>query len=68
MLELPKLTESEILRVYTFPGGHTVEIANVTHLLVRASGTHRLRTEDGRLHIVPIGWIHIEIEAKGFSL
>lgn len=68
MLEMPMLTEPEVTRIYTFPGGETVKLANVTHFLARSSGTHRLKTADGRLHIVPVGWIHIEIEAKDFSL
>jgi hypothetical protein len=68
VLDLTKLTEPETLRVYTFPGGETVKLTNVTHFLARPSGTHRLMTADGRLHIVPVGWIHIEIEAKAFSL
>lgn len=68
MLELPALSEPETYRIYTFPGGETVELTFVTHFLARESGTHRLRTANGKLHIIPPGWIHIEIEAKGFSL
>lgn len=68
MLELTALTEPELRRIYTFAGGDRVVLERVTHFLARPSGTHRLRTVDGKLHIVPVGWIHIEIEATGFSL
>lgn len=68
MLELTALADPEARRVYTFAGGDTITLVGVTHFLARPSGTHRLRTSDGKLHIVPIGWIHIEIEASGFSL
>ena len=37
-------------------------IENVVELYVRPSGTHRLKTADGRLHIVPIGWLSIDIK------
>ncbi len=63
-----KLNEPELERVYTFPGGHIVALKTVTHFLARPSGTHRLRTSDGMLHIIPPGWIHIAITAKKFSL
>lgn len=68
MLELQKLEFPETSRRYLFPGGSTVTLSNVTHFLSRPSGSHRLRTADGKLHIVPTGWIHLEIEAAAFSL
>lgn len=43
-------------------------MVGVTHLAVSPSGTHRLKTQDGKLHIVPIGWLHIEIIADSWSL
>lgn len=67
-MELTELTPPEHSRTYTFPGGETVRLTNVTHFLARESGTHRLKTGDGRLHIVPAGWLHIEIEAEGWTL
>lgn len=67
MLDLPALEKTEASRIYTFPRGETVALKNVTHFLARDSGTHRLRTGDGKLHIVPTGWLHIEIEAESFS-
>jgi hypothetical protein len=58
----------EASRTYTFPGGEQITLHEVTHLLVRESGTHRLRTKDGKLHIVPTGWLHIEIDAKDWTV
>lgn len=68
MLELPKLDPIEASRTYTFPNGGQVALKGVTNLLVRPSGNHRLKTSDGKLHIVPAGWIHLEIEAPGFTV
>jgi hypothetical protein len=55
-----KLNEKE--RIYTFPNNEKVVLKDVTELIVRESGTHRLKTKDGKLHIIPTGWIHIEID------
>lgn len=67
--EMVKLDgNGETRRVYHFPGGNLVELANVTHFLARESGTHRLKTADNKLHIVPPGWIHIEIETADWTL
>lgn len=49
-------------RTYRFPGFDYVVIENVCELIVRESGTHRLKTTDGKLHIVAANWLHIEIE------
>lgn len=67
-MELNKLNPIEKQRTYTFPGGEKVTLVGVTHFLARESGTHRLQTADGKLHIVPTGWLHVEIEAEAFSL
>lgn len=67
MVELTPIN-TERSRTYRFPGGETVKLVNVVAIAVRPSGTHRLKTHDGRLHIVPAGWLHIEIEADGFSI
>lgn len=45
-----------------------IRIENVTELVVRESGTHRLKTKDGRLYIQPTGWIGIEIEASDWTV
>lgn len=68
MIELTKLNPEERSRTYTFPNGETVTLANVTHFLARESGTHRLQTADGKLHIVPVGWVHIEIDSPVFTV
>lgn len=68
MIELTKLDPVEKSRTYTFPNGDTVSLADVTHFLARPSGNHRLRTADGKLHIVPAGWIHLEIDAAYFTV
>lgn len=67
-IELTKLDPQEKARVYTFPRGETVRLENVTHFLARESGTHRLQTADGKLHIIPVGWLHIEIDAGSFTV
>ena len=67
-VEIPKLEVAETSRTYTFPGGDKIEIRGVTNLLVRPSGNHRLISSDGKLHIVPFGWNHLEILAPYFSV
>jgi hypothetical protein len=66
--ELIALSPAESSRTYFFPKGETVTLANVTHFLARPSGGHRLKTADGKLHIVPPTWLHIEIEAGSFTV
>lgn len=68
MLDLPTLEKPENSRTYSFKGGEKLTLTNVTHFLARESGTHRLRTGDGKLHIVPPTWYHIEIEVSDFSV
>lgn len=48
-------------RIYQFPNNATVVLKELTELTVNESGTHYLKTKDGKLHIIPTGWIHIEI-------
>ena len=67
-MELKQLDPKEEKRTYVFPNGERVTLSKVTHFLARESGTHRLQTEDGNLHIIPVGWLHIEIEAAKFTL
>lgn len=68
MDELTTLNPTENSRTYLWPDGQTVTLLNVTHFLARESGTHRLKTGDGKLHIIPVGWRHIEIEAAAFTI
>jgi len=51
-------------RKYTFPNG-VVEIKDIMSINVSKSGTHRLNTVDGKKHIVPYGWLHIELDIDG---
>ena len=54
-------------RVYTFPNGAQIEIKNVISINVSKNGTHRINTEDGKKHIIPSGWVHIEFDADEWS-
>lgn len=67
-MELTKLNPAEKSRTYSFPNGEKVTLNDVTHFLARESGTHRLQTADGKLHIVPVGWLHVEIDAASFTV
>lgn len=64
----PQFTEVEIQnRIYTFPGNEKISINEITSINVSKSGTHRLNTADGKKHIVPSGWLHIEFDAKEWT-
>lgn len=63
MVEGTATKVNETRRTYFFPKGDEVNLKGVIELLVRPSGTHRLKTVDGMMHIVPTGWIHIEIDS-----
>lgn len=52
---------NERKRVYDFEGGN-ITLENVIELTVRPSGTHRLKTADGKLHVINTGWLAIHIE------
>ena len=67
-IELTKLDAIEKTRTYYFPGGEKVVLENVTHFLARESGTHRLQTQDGKFHIVPPGWLHVELDMDHFTV
>lgn len=64
---MTKIEPMEKTRTYHFPGGDKIRLENVSEVVVRPSGNHRLKTEDGKLHIVTPGWIHIEIEAESWT-
>lgn len=53
-------------RTYTFPNTK-VELQNVTELIVRESGTHRLKA-DGKIHVIATGWVHIEIDEEEWTV
>jgi hypothetical protein len=54
---------SEQFREYTFPEGETVRIDNPLNLNVSDHG-HRVFDAAGSSHYVPLGWIHLEWQAK----
>lgn len=56
-----KLDIDERERIYYFPNNAIVVLNEIIELTVSESGTHYLKTRDGKLHIIPTGWIHIEI-------
>lgn len=60
------ITIKEQNRVYTFPNGK-VEIKDLIGINVSKSGTHRLNTKDGKKHIIPSGWLHIEFDAEDWT-
>lgn len=64
---LPPLDKPERKRVYHFPNGEKLELTNVTHVLVRSSGAHRLMTADGRKWIVPPGWLAVELDMDDWT-
>ena len=50
----------ETKRRYVFVG-KDIELEGVKEIVVSHSGNHRIKTADGKLHIIPPTWIHIEI-------
>lgn len=55
-------------RTYKFPNNETVTLTDVCELVVRPNGTHRLKTSDGHSHIIPNGWIHIDLLIDKWSV
>lgn len=53
-------------RTYHFPNG-VVTLVGVVSINVSKSGTHRINTADGKKHIIPTGWIHIEFDAEKWT-
>lgn len=56
---------TEKTRVYEFAHDKKVVLENVVELIIRPSGSHRVRTADGKLHIISTGWIAIHIDDDG---
>ena len=61
-------SKPEKARIYKFPGNEFVKIENITELIVRSSGTHRLKTQDGKYYIIPTGWLCIELEIDDWTV
>ncbi len=66
--ELTRLNPPERKRTYHFPVGKSFTLTDVTHLLARPSGTHRIQTGDGKKWIVPGGWLAIELDVDEWTL
>lgn len=76
--EMIPLDPSEQSRTYWFPINSGTQdepvydllgilIDQVTHIAVSVSGNHRLKTSNGKLHVVPFGWLHLEINASDWT-
>ncbi len=61
------ITVNEQNRKYTFLNGATIYLEGVVSINVSKSGTHRINTKDGKKHIIPTGWVHIELDADEWS-
>jgi hypothetical protein len=53
-------------RTYHFPHGK-VTLMGIDSINVSKSGTHRINTIDGKKHIIPPGWLHIEFNAPEWT-
>lgn len=61
-VKMSKIEPAERKRIYHFSNGCKLELSDVTDICVRPSGTHRLKTGDGRHWIVQPGWVAIELD------
>lgn len=67
LIDTHKLAHPERKRTYVFPGEQKLELTDVTHVEVRASGKHRITTAGGRKLFVNSGWLWLEIETDEWS-
>ena len=56
----------ETSRTYHFPNG-SVTIYGGCEINVSEDGTHRINTHNNKKHIIPTGWIHIELVADEWT-
>lgn len=63
-----KLDPIEKTRTYIFKEGEKIIIENVEEFKLTENGNHRLKTSDGKLHIIPTGWLHIEIDCEQWTI
>ena len=61
MIEGTKLKVNEKERIYDFGLGDKVILKDVFEVVIRPSGTHRVKTKDKKMHIISPDWIHIKI-------
>jgi hypothetical protein len=62
-----KEIKGERSRTYVFAQGEYT-VKNAVGLCVRPSGSHRVEDAQGGKHIVPSGWMAIQVEADNWSL
>jgi len=53
-------------RTYTYPDCK-ITVKDIVSINVSKSGNHRLNTKNGKKHIVPAGWRHIEFDADNWT-
>lgn len=61
---------NEKQRVYYYPSLNNqqeivllpVTLRNILSFSVNEFGVHRIKTKDERIHLLPTGWLHLEIE------
>ncbi len=61
-IDITKVDEKS--RMYTFPNYTYIGLIDITHIAVSESGNHRIKTKDGKLHIIAPGWLHVVIETE----
>lgn len=64
-MEVIQLQEKK--RIYFFEEGQTVVLEDTTELVINESGSHRVKTVDGSLHIIPNRWEHILVDGKEWT-
>lgn len=63
----PEFTEvNEQSRTYHF-AQRSFTLVGVMSINVSKTGTHRINTLDGKKHIIPPGWLHIEFDATDWT-
>lgn len=67
-IEMNTLQFPERTRKIYYSNGSAILLHNVIAVLARPDGSIRLKTGDGRLHIIAAGWNHIEIDADDYTL
>lgn len=68
MSESKPIKLNEKKRTCKYPTGEDVELENVTELIIRDSGKHKLKTADKKLHIVREDWRHIVIDEEEWTI
>ena len=59
-----EMTLKETERIYHFPKGERVVLKEVRKIVIEPSGTHKIKTADGKRHIIKPDWLSIEIDGE----